>query len=203
MNLNDFHKKLAKGNEYPAYIKIPMLTFSSWIFQGILYMDITERYFKIFLGVLSFILLYLVITPFAGILKSVVIAVILSHTLNWIFNGQIFVLLKNLKLIKTDAEKFDNYLIEIKKRAKNEKAINIVATFGSLSRKELKETSDLDIRVVREKGIINGLRTCIFILIERTKAFFSRFPLDIYLLDNSKGLDKLGEKPIFLYIKEI
>lgn len=202
MNINDFHRKLAKSDEYPIYIKIPFLTFSSWLFQGIFYMDRTERNFKIFMDLIIFLPLFILFNQYFNTIISIFIAIVASHTINWIFNGQIFVLFKNLKLIKTDANKFNNYIIEIKNRAVTEKGISIVATFGSLSRKELKETSDLDIRIVRKKGEINGLTTSIFILKERTRAFFSRFPLDIYLLDNPKKLEELGEKPIFLYIKD-
>jgi len=194
MNFSEFHKKLAKTDEFPRYIKFPLLTLSSWFFQGILYMDTTERAFKILLDVLLFFPLYFVIMGHIPALLSVFMAIIVAHTLNWVFNGQIFVLLKLLKLTKTGPGYFNQYLDDLKKRIEREDSILAAAAFGSLSRKELKETSDLDVRIIRKKGLLNGLRACLFVLLERNRAFFNKFPLDIYVLDHVSTINKHIEK---------
>jgi len=196
---SELYKRLAKKDEFSAYIRVPLLTFSSWIFQGILYMDTTERVFKILFDVSLFFPAYFVFRLHSNALASVFMAFILAHTLNWIFNGQIFVLLKNLRLTKTEAERFTEYLDDLKKRISRERSILATAAFGSLSRSELKETSDLDIRIIRKKGLINGFRACSFVLVERSRAFFNKFPLDIYVSDTIDHLSKLDENPTVIY----
>jgi hypothetical protein len=49
-------------------------------------------------------------------------------------------------------------------------------------------------------GLANGIRACWFALKERTRAFFSGYPLDVYVLDSERPLDKLraDESPIVL-----
>lgn len=198
MNIKEFHLKLSKEPNHPLIIKFPILTLSSWFFQGILIMDTTERYFKIFLDFVLFLLLLIILSSMKYPL-CILIAFIIAHSLNWIFNGQIFVLLKNLRLIKTDKKIFVEYLEKFKKRVKKEDSILIAASLGSISRGELKETSDIDIRIVRKNGVVNGIRACVFVLSERTRSFLNGFPLDIYVLDDIKELFEFAEEPIIIY----
>lgn len=201
MDTIEFHRKLSKDKETSLLIKIPILTFSSWLFQGILYMDTSERNFKIFIDLLIFLPLLLLLNNYLTSIVSIFIAFLLSHTINWIFNGQIFVLLKNLKLTNTSKESFIKYLDTFEKKVDKKKSIAAAAAFGSLSREKLNNKSDLDIRIIRNPGIINGFESCFFVMKERTLAFFNRFPLDIYILDDIQMIDKhiINEKPIPLY----
>lgn len=202
MDINNFHRNLAKGTDYPFFIRFIILTFSSWLFQSILYMDRTEKIFKIFVDLILFLPLFLILNYLINnILLSILLAFILAHTLNWIFNGQIGVLLKNLNLLNTDKEKFFAYMDNVKEKVVNEKSIRAAAAFGSLSRKKLKKTSDLDIRVIRKPGYINGIKSCFFVLKERSKSFFNKFPLDIYVLDSYKmiNIHIKNEEPVILY----
>jgi predicted nucleotidyltransferase len=165
-------------------------------------MDRTEKAFKILLELILFILSLLVISYLLNnTLLSIFLAFILVHTLNWIFNGQIGVLLKNLDILNTDKEKFFDYMDNVKEKVINENSIIAAAAFGSLSRKELKKTSDLDIRIIRKPGYINGIKACFFVLKERSKAFFNKFPLDIYVLDNYEmiNIHIKNEEPVILY----
>ncbi|KYC45236.1 MAG: hypothetical protein APG11_01573 [Candidatus Methanofastidiosum methylothiophilum] len=202
VDFNSFHRSLAKGNDHPFVLRLILLTFSSWLFQSILYMDRTEKAFKILLELILFILSLLVISYLLNnTLLSIFLAFILVHTLNWIFNGQIGVLLKNLDILNTDKEKFFDYMDNVKEKVINENSIIAAAAFGSLSRKELKKTSDLDIRIIRKPGYINGIKACFFVLKERSKAFFNKFPLDIYVLDNYEmiNIHIKNEEPVILY----
>ena len=192
MVISRLHYNLAKGN-YPLYIKAPILLLSSWLFQGLLYMDITEKVFKLTLGIL-----FTGIFVFWGI--NIKASMLISHTLNWIFNGQIFVVFKNLKLIRTPPQKIDAYIQRLKKRVEDEPSIIWAGVYGSLVRGEFKETSDLDIRLIRKPGLINGVRACIFVMRERTWATFNRFPLDIYVGDSFKFLEKMKKEEIPIVI---
>lgn len=204
MGFTNFHRNLAKGTDHPFVVRLIILTFSSWLFQSILYMDRTEKSFKILVELILFLPSFLILNYlFKNILLSIFLAFIIAHTLNWIFNGQIGVLLKNLNILSTDKEKFFDYMDNIKEEVVNEESIMAAAAFGSLSRKELKKTSDLDIRIIRKPGHINGLKSCFFVLKERSKASFNKFPLDIYVLDTYEminiHINIKDEEPVILY----
>lgn len=199
MNLFEFYKKVAKGDEFPLYFRFPILLFSSWTFQSILYMDKTEKFFKILLDILFFSLFYFALSSNTPSQWNAPVSLIIGHTLNWVLNANVFGTLKLLGLTRTKPERFATYLDSVNNRVAKEKSILILAVFGSLSRRGLEETSDLDIRIVRRKGLVNGLKACLFCLLERTRAFTQRFPLDIYLLDDSEKLSRLSENPVILY----
>lgn len=177
-----------------------IVVLTNWLFQGILYTDKTETIFKICLDIiLTFIIYEFIIGSNSYI--SLLIAFLISHTFYWIFNGQIFALAKNFGVIHNDPEIIINYAYKIKDRASKEKCITSVLIYGSLVRGEIKNTSDLDLRIIRKKGLLNGLRACIFGFKERIRAFFCQFPLDMYIIDNSQHLLKMrpDEKPVILY----
>jgi len=177
-----------------------IIILTNWIFQGILYADRTERIFKIALDFSLTTLLFLIIINPDPIIR-LIISFILSHTLNWVFNGQLFALAKNFGIVHNEPEKIIEYAHEIKNRASKSKSIDCVAVYGSLVRGEIKSTSDLDMRIIRKPGIFNGLNACIFGLKERFRALVSRFPLDLYIIDSPKHLLKMSsnEVPEILY----
>lgn len=179
--------------KYPRWISLPLALGSHWIFQGILYMDRTERRFKIGFDVFVFLLLIPVTTRFTGVVSAVATSVLLAHTINFIVNGQVFVVLKHYGYVETDLDEFDRVMHRIADRAGRSDYISSVVALGSLSRNELQSKSDLDIRVIRRKGAKNGLKTGIFVLRERFNAFLQRFPLDIYFIDGSGHLDRIDE----------
>jgi len=200
MKIHAFYKDLAKTKKYPFLIRFIFLSLSSFIFQGFLYMDKSERIFKIMITLIVFIVLLLILRPSdAGF---IILLLFLAHMFNWLFNGQIFVLLKNLKLISTDKKKFICYIENMQKRIPQNESIVAVAVYGSLSRENIKHTSDLDVRVIRKQGLSNALNSSFFVMFERTKAFFKMFPLDIYLLDDIENLHGMDEYPIIIYDPE-
>jgi predicted nucleotidyltransferase len=173
---------------------------TNWLFQGLLYSDRTEKMFKILIDFTLTLILFFIISH-QNMLMGIFISFLISHTLNWIFNGQLFALAKNFDIVHTDPQKIIDYTNDITTRASKEKSINTVAVYGSLVREEIKTTSDLDIRIIRKSGFLNGINACIFGLKERIRALFQRFPLDIYVIDSPKHLLKMrtDEIPEILY----
>lgn len=173
---------------------------TNWIFQGLLYADRTEKTFKITFDLLLTALLFLII-PNSDLVIGLTTSFFISHSFNWIFNGQLFALAKNFRLVHNEPERIIKYADGIKNRASNNKSINCVAVYGSLVRGEIKSTSDLDMRIIRNPGILNGFYACIFGFKERFRALVSRFPLDLYVIDSPKHLLKMSsnEVPEILY----
>lgn len=180
-----------------------VVIFTNWIFQGLLYADRTERTFKIILDTALTITLFITI-PIPNVTIRILVAFLISHTLNWIFNGQLFALAKNFDVVHNDPQRIIDYANAITTRASRERSINCVAVYGSLSREEIKTTSDLDVRIIRKSGFINGLRACVFGLMERSRALYNRFPLDMFIVDGTDHLLKMrdDESPIYLLNKK-
>ncbi|AFV24610.1 hypothetical protein Mpsy_2406 [Methanolobus psychrophilus R15] len=177
-----------------------VIIFTNWLFQGLLYADKTERLFKISLDLLTTVMIFLILTNFS-IFPRIVIAFVISHTFYWIFNGQLFALAKNFGIVHNDPKRIIDYAYGIKGRASKEKSIDCVLVYGSLVREEIKDTSDLDLRIIRKPGNFNGMRACAFGMTERSRALFNRFPLDMFVIDSTSHLKKMrfDEKPRILY----
>lgn len=172
-----------------------------WLFQNILQMDRTERYFKLAVDAVLTILFFLIFRQWLSPISSILLSWLAAHTINFLLNGHIFCVLKCFGWAKHDREAFEAYFISLKNRLKTEPSITWAAAYGSLSRGEWKNTSDLDVRVIRQPGLIKGVRACFFILSERTRAHLHMFPLDILLLDSPRLLSRIrkDESPIVLY----
>ena len=72
-------------------------------------------------------------------------------------------------------------------------SIEAVLIFGSLSRGEIRSTSDLDVRLIRQKGTRNALKAYLLAVKLRILAFMKRFPLDIYTFGDFSYLKRLRE----------
>ena len=155
-----------------------------WLFQGLFYMDTTERWFKLTLDVLLTVVAAApLLTRFRSHMAWLA-AFTLAHTLNFLFNGQLWGVLKHYGIGGLSRPEFESYLCHLSRRTGNEPSILWAGVYGSLARGDWSPASDLDVRLVRKPGMINALRGCLFVLAERSRALIRRFPLDIYVLDD-------------------
>lgn len=185
------HKTLRSLFNHPIIVLL-----SHWIFQGMPYMDSSERWFKIGLDLVSTILIGLFLAIYLPWLTAFLIAFLLSHTLNFLFNGHLWAALRFFGVAFYNFEEFKNYLGKLSNRIESEYCFFYAAAYGSIVRKEWDRYSDLDIRLVRNRGFINCLRACTFVLKERTRALLTAFPLDIYVFDDFNSLSRLRDDEI-------
>jgi predicted nucleotidyltransferase len=172
-----------------------------WAFQNMLNMDLTELSFKLFIDIFLTATFSLLLSNWLPPVVAIILGFLIAHTLNFLFNGQIFVVLKHFGDITHEFSEYDQYIESIKRRLQEEPSIRWAAIYGSMSRGELKTTSDLDIRLIRYPGFVNGLRACWFILKERSRAHLERFPVDFLLLDSPRLLKRLrpDEPPLVIH----
>ena len=173
---------------------------SHWIFQSLLYMDRSERIFKVVLDLILFTVSF-VILRFLFPLRTVwPEAFVIAHTANFLFNGHLWGVLKHFDVIHHDWAEFEAYQHRLAKRVSEEPSLSRAAVYGSVVRAEWRPSSDLDVRLVRRLGWWNGLRACTFALLERSRAFLLMFPLDVYVLDDLNGLRRMRphEEPLSL-----
>jgi predicted nucleotidyltransferase len=164
-------------------------------------MDSTEKVFYLVLDGFFFLPLFFSLSAILNRGSSIFLALITAHTLHWLFDGQLYGLARIFGLSSTKSEHFMDYTEGLRERAKKEKSILAIAVFGSLSRKQLTESSDLDIRVIRQPGALNGMRASIFTFLERSRALMGKIPLDVFVCDDFRSLLKLDpeELPVILY----
>lgn len=172
-----------------------------WTFQGLLNMDHTERLFKLStdLGValLFWISLRLVMVEYAAVLVSLIMA----HTINLLFNGQIPALFLHYGVKKYDAHAVLQYLDKLRHRMDRESSILAIGIWGSFARGEEEDYPDVDLRFFRKPGIRNGPAACWVMVKERSRALFNGFPLDAFLSDGWRHIARLraDETPVLLY----
>ncbi len=157
-------------------------------------MDRTERVFKLAIDLFLTMLLWLVLGTFIDGFVALGVGFVLAHSLNFVLNAQVYVVLHNLGATKHNRNSVMAYSKVLQERIRAEKSIQAAAVFGSLSASRPSATPDLDLRLVRRSGIVNGIRACSFAQRERSRAFIKQFPLDVYVLDGTRSLAKLSKE---------
>ena len=197
--MNESFGAFSKREDIPAYIKAPPLIASAWVFQGILNMDKTERYFKIMLDVVCILFFSCMLLGNWSAVNSIIVGFLLAHSLNFIFNSHPFVVAKNLGLTKTSRGRLTAFMKKMLDSAELNDSIKEVFIIGSFARSEATLASDIDLRIVRKEGWLNGIRACSWVTRERSRAVFARIPLDVFVLD-SEILNRIrpGEQPVAL-----
>lgn len=191
----------AKFLKFLLHSRLVALT-AHWTFQNMLNMDVTELLFKVFIDIILTIIFSIIITTWLPVGLAIVISLLFAHTINFLFNAHIFVVLKFFGDVTHELSEHQRYIEGIKNRLHQEPSIRWAAIYGSMSRGEFKPTSDLDIRLIRNPGFIPGLRACWFVLRERTRAHLNRFPIDFLVFDSPRLLKKnirIDELPIIIF----
>jgi L-malate glycosyltransferase len=182
-----------KNKPIRRLLRHPLVALAAhWFFQSLFYMDRTERWFKLGLDAGLTLIIGLILSFWLFWPAAWLIAFLLAHTLNFLLNGQLWGVLKHYDLINQSDEAFIKYAQAFKQRAEAESALQRLAIYGSVSHRQWSPSSDLDARLIRYPGLMNGLRACWFLTRERTRALLSRFPLDVYILDSEHSLQKLN-----------
>lgn len=176
---------------------------SHWVFQSILYMDTTERIFKLLVDVVLTIPIALFFWAWMPSALAIMLALVIAHTLNFLFNGQLWGILKHYGYVTHTFAEFFQYLQGFSDRLTNEQAFSSAVIIGGLSREIWAPNSDLDIRLIRLPGIKNGILASFFTLKERTRALYHKFPIDIYVFDSRKPLFKNCSDESFFTLQDV
>jgi len=184
----------------------PINLLQNWLHQGFLYLDSTERFGRAFYELIPSVILSLFLSlnfeiPFLS-LSLWIWVVFTIHTINWIVNDNWWAcILFTFPQLKNPGERATClYLNGMAERLKNRHSISGVMIFGSISRNQWHERSDLDVRFLRKGGVFNGIKAVLITSCERLIAFLVKQPLDVYLADDVTFFKKMrvDEYPIFL-----
>jgi thymidylate kinase len=154
---------------------------SHWAFQGFFAMGWRERGLRLALEASLFLPAALLLGLALPWQAALPLAFLCAHTLNFLFNGHLWGALKHYGFVRRSPEEFAAYIDALQERAGREPSISAVRVSGSLARRAWTPASDFDARLLPAPGARNLLRACWFVLTERSRALFARFPLDLYL----------------------
>lgn len=197
-------KKKIRDNRYLNWI----LILSNWMLQGILHADRTEKIYKLSFTLVFWLIFFLFssyVTHMTAI-YTILITFVIAHSLNWLVNGNFYVLIiHRLMLGKLSKNDLFSYLDILGNRIQQQHWVLYAASFGSICKGKLKDTSDLDLTIVRKKGFKNAIYSILFAIKEKKLADFKGIPLEIYISDSPQDSIKRfgGEKnPVVIYDPE-
>lgn len=177
-----------------------------WAHQAFFYQDPAQRIGWLALELIVMFVSALLISKISLIplfnIRLWAAALPIAHTANWVFNGNWWAgMLFTFPRLRNPGEKATcDYLNSMASRLRPWHAISGVMIFGSVSRGQWHDRSDLDMRLLRREGLLNGIIAVGILFREKFIALSVRQPLDIYLADGVDFLSKLrsDEPPVFL-----
>lgn len=175
----------------PERIK-PLKAARYWLAQGMLYAHPTERILKIATEILFFVPAFLYVRFLGhGVVASIVLAFIFSHSANFLLNCAVWeTLICDLTLRGAGKATLFRYIKGIRSRLASRGSISCAFIYGSISRGDLHDSSDLDIVLVRRPGFRNAVSALIVLTLEKLRSLVYRIPLEAYLADDLSFLDR-------------
>jgi len=196
-------KKKIRDNRYISWV----LILTNWFFQSIVNADKTEKVYKISFSLFFWLVFYFFISSFFALatFKALIISFFFAHSLNWIVNGNFYnLIIHRLMLDKISKKDLFNYLVNLEEKLKDKDWIVYAASFGSICNGNLKDSSDVDISIVRKSGFKNAMKAIWFSVQEKKYADFNKIPLELYISDspeNSMKRFRVEKNPVIVYDK--
>lgn len=162
---------------------------SNYVFQGIRYMSLGEKIYKFSVTIMSSIIPFFFLNDFF-------VSLLIGHTLNYILNGQFFVVYRYLFSGRTMSnEKLKEYLKLIEMNMDSYGLKDILFT-GSFCRGKMSKTSDLDLRIYHKPDFISSIKAYFFATKLRFMGLVLKFPIDVFCFSQLSFLDKLDKREI-------
>ncbi len=179
----------------------------NWLHQCFFYLNPTDMSFKVVLEAALFVICFGIMSIFRiSILINIASAFFLAHTLNWVFNGNFWACLLSAfpTLRNKGGKQTQAYVNAMAARLSANDVVDAMMLLGSVCRSQWHSRSDMDVRILRKRGVRSAFCAGCLTLKERVIAVLQRQPLEIYLADSVGFLAKKrrDEVPIFLICKD-
>lgn len=196
------HKKARRNAVAGGPVKWNTLAWN-WLHQSFFYLNPTDMAFKVFFEVVLFSTCFgLLALVGSSLLAKVALSFVFAHTLNWIINGNFWACLLSAFPSQRNrgAEQTKSYVNAMATRLRASDAVVAMMLLGSVCRSKWHNRSDIDVRLLRQRGVKAALRAVALTFRERIIAVLQREPLEIYLADSVAFLAKKrrDEVPLFL-----
>ena len=182
--------KYKKNNVISNILSLRVVVFlSNVIFQGIRYMSMGEKIYKISITIFFSFLLYL-------LTNNILFSLIIGHLLNYVLNGQFYVVFRYLSSKQTiSRENLEEYIKLIEKLISIFEPLDVLI-IGSFCRGKMSKTSDLDIRLYHKSDFISSMKAYVMATVLRFFGLTMKFPIDIFCFSDLNFLDKINENEI-------
>ncbi len=163
-----------------------------------------EKVYKLAVELLLFLFCLLFFhrmgTP-SGPFPLISLSIIAAHSMMWLLNGQAMTMIIHMGLLPTRPKRFIAYTDRLARSIASTSYVGGAAAFGSMTRCAFKETSDIDVRLIMKESISARIRICHFCFVERARAFFYRYPIDIFAFPIDEMKEKMDpqETPVILH----
>ena len=167
-----------------------LLILSNWLSQGIHNSDRTEKMYRILFTIIFWFLFFSLFRNRTEWSDSFLLSIcfLIAHTLNWILNGNIHLLLVHRLMIKkVSKEAAFSYIDGLEERVKGKDWVQYTVIFGSIARASFHGSSDLDVSIVRKPGLRNAFCSLAFTIKEKKLADFNSIPLELYISDSPEN----------------
>ena len=168
----------------PGWGRSTLVLLVNWIHQGFLSLGRTDKIGKIIVegGLVATAFLLLTSGTALALIPSVALSLVIAHTGNWILNTNVHATRRAGGRFHTSEARLRKALGSLEHRLRRARIAGALLG-GSALWGGWGPTSDLDVHVVRRPGVRGVLGGLWAVLKERSRAFFTRIPLDIYLED--------------------
>lgn len=172
----------------------PVILAINWVCQGMRGMDRGELAFRLALE----LGLVLALAPVLGWFSAVLVA----HSFNFSFNGQLWVCARYCRPWHRDPAALDRFLERVAAELRSLPWLAEAVCIGSRGSRPAAggPRSDIDLRLIAPRGFLGWLRVNLLLLELRTRALFSLIPLDLYAYDDPISLDRFRQDEPLLVI---
>lgn len=176
----------------------------NWVFQGMRGMQRKELCFRLLLESLLALSIYALQPSTWPMTPGLVAALCFAHTLNWLFNGHLWVCVRYFPIYRRNPAALAAFLAQQKDLLRRLPWLDEAVCIGSVGDTGgiRSERSDIDLRLIFPPGIINWLRVNLLLLHLRGKALFNLIPLDLYAYDYISALDRFRQDEHLLLIRD-
>ena len=204
MIVRDSYWKMMKDGKYRAFRNLPV----GWVLQIIHSTDKTERLVRIVTEIILILAIWYSVrdvSAFGGLFLNLLWVFLIIHTISWFFIGNFWVyMLDSFKWVHNPGiTRVLSYIGFVRRVIMSSGSCDAILVYGSMSRGAFHGRSDLDLRIIRKKGIFNGVLAVFAGIIVRIPAAFQRNPVDLQVVDSLEFLDtqmRSDEHPIIVYL---
>ena len=174
----------------------------NWCLQGMRGMDRKELAFRLGAEALLASSFLALSAPALPLWAALVTAVTAAHTVNFTFNGQVWVCARYCRWYRRDPAALNAFLRRAANGMRTLPWLREVVCIGSLGRTGTVcgDRADLDLRLVFPPGNTAWLQVNLLLLRLRTWAFLARIPLDLYAYDRPERLRRFDQREPLLVL---
>lgn len=167
----------------------------NWVFQGVRGMQQKELTFRIMMEVTLIAISFFVLPVDLDAVLRLGIALIVAHTINWLFNTHLWVCVRYFPIYHRNPEALGAFLVKTEVKLRSLLWLDEAVCIGSVgdSGRIRSERSDIDLRLIFGQGVINWIRVNLLLLKLRTIALLKIIPLDLYAYDNVQALERFRQ----------